>query len=131
MAMKHHSFLSLTFWKLFWIIMRPYLLFVSAAAGMVGFAEGPERGAGIVIIIFLAFFFLRTRSWNNRLFSNRHGFSVLSLSPFGSRNHQTLAVIGSQHNFSHCFLCNIVHPESLDSSSGASVRPGIDNIYTL
>lgn len=57
MAAKHHSFFSLTFWKLFWIIMRPYLLFVSAAAGMAGFAEGPERGIGIVIIAFLAFFF--------------------------------------------------------------------------
>lgn len=57
MAMKHLGFFSLTFWKLFWIIMRPYLLFVSAAAGMAGFAEGPERGIGIVIIVFLAFFF--------------------------------------------------------------------------
>jgi len=57
MARKHYSFFSLTFWKLFWIIMRPYLLFVSAAAGMAGFAEGPERGTGIVIIVFLAFFF--------------------------------------------------------------------------
>lgn len=57
MGMKHHSFFSLTFWKLFWIIMRPYLLFVSASAGMAGFAEGPERGFGIVIVIFLAFFF--------------------------------------------------------------------------
>ncbi len=57
MAAKHHSIFSLTFWKLFWITMRPYLLFVSAAAGMAGFAEGPERGMGIVIIVFLAFFF--------------------------------------------------------------------------
>jgi len=57
MAMKHHSFFSLTFWKLFWIIMRPYLLFVSAAAGMSGFAEGPERGIGIVFVVFLVFFF--------------------------------------------------------------------------
>ena len=37
--------------------MRPYLLFISASAGMVGFAEGPDRGLGIVIIVFLAFFF--------------------------------------------------------------------------
>ncbi len=37
--------------------MRPYLLFVSASAGMAGFAGGPERGMGIVIIVFLAFFF--------------------------------------------------------------------------
>jgi 4-hydroxybenzoate polyprenyltransferase len=57
MEAKHHSFFSLTFWKLFWIIMRPYLLFVSASAGMAGFAEGPERGLGMVFIVFLAFFF--------------------------------------------------------------------------
>jgi 4-hydroxybenzoate polyprenyltransferase len=57
MAVKHYSFFSLGFWKSFWIIMRPYLLFVSAAAGMAGFAEGPERGIGIVLIVFLAFFF--------------------------------------------------------------------------
>ena len=55
--MKHHSIFSSAFWKSFWIIMRPYLLFVSASAGMAGFAEGPERGIGIVVIVFLAFFF--------------------------------------------------------------------------
>ncbi len=57
MSAKHHSFFSLAFWKLFWIVMRPYLLFVSAAAGMAGFAEGPEKGTGTVAIVFLAFFF--------------------------------------------------------------------------
>jgi 4-hydroxybenzoate polyprenyltransferase len=55
--MKHHSIFSLAFWRSFWIIMRPYLLFVSGAAGMSGFAAGPERGIGIVVIVFLAFFF--------------------------------------------------------------------------
>ncbi len=57
MAAQSYSFFSLAFWKSFWIVMRPYLLFVSAAAGMAGFAEGPERGIGIVLIVFLAFFF--------------------------------------------------------------------------
>ena len=57
MKTKHHSLFSLTFWKLFWITMRPYLLFVSASAGMAGFAEGPDRQIGIVILTFLAFFF--------------------------------------------------------------------------
>jgi 4-hydroxybenzoate polyprenyltransferase len=57
MVAKHHSVFSLTFWKLYWITMRPYLLFVSASAGMAGFAEGPGRGIGIVLIVFLVFFF--------------------------------------------------------------------------
>ncbi len=57
MEKKYASLFSLAFWKMFWIIMRPYLLFVSGAAGMAGFAEGPERGIGITGIVFLAFFF--------------------------------------------------------------------------
>ena len=57
MAATHHSLFSLAFWKSFWVTMRPYLLFVSAAAGMSGFAEGPKRELGIVLIVFLAFFF--------------------------------------------------------------------------
>lgn len=57
MPSKNHSLFSLAFWRLFWITMRPYLLFISAGAGMAGFSEGPERGGGVVIIVFLAFFF--------------------------------------------------------------------------
>lgn len=57
MATKYHSFVSAAFWRSFWIVMRPYLLFVSASAGMAGFSEGPDRGIGIVLLVFLAFFF--------------------------------------------------------------------------
>ncbi|MFX0195498.1 MAG: UbiA family prenyltransferase [Candidatus Hodarchaeota archaeon] len=44
------------FWKAYWITMRPYLLFVSAVAGMVGFADGPQRGIAVTVGVFLTFF---------------------------------------------------------------------------
>lgn len=57
MERTYHGLLSRAFWQSFWILMRPYLLFVSASAGMAGFAEGPDRGIGIIAVVFLAFFF--------------------------------------------------------------------------
>lgn len=54
---KHYTELtSLTFWKAYWITMRPYLLFVSAVAGMAGFAAGLQRGIGVTIGVFIVFF---------------------------------------------------------------------------
>jgi 4-hydroxybenzoate polyprenyltransferase len=47
---------SLIFWKAYWITMRPYLLFVSGAAGMAGFATGPEREGVVVLLSFLVLF---------------------------------------------------------------------------
>jgi 4-hydroxybenzoate polyprenyltransferase len=47
---------SLSFWKAYWITMRPYLLFVSAAAGMVGFAAGARRGMAVTLGAFVVFF---------------------------------------------------------------------------
>jgi 4-hydroxybenzoate polyprenyltransferase len=41
---SHFPILSLYFWKAFWLTMRPYLIFVSGAAGLVGlaFIESPD-----------------------------------------------------------------------------------------
>jgi len=47
---------TFTFWKSYWITMRPYLLFVSAAAGVVGFVVGPQRGIGVSLAVFSVFF---------------------------------------------------------------------------
>jgi len=48
--------LSLAFVKAYWITMRPYLLFISAAAGTAGFAGGPARGAVTTLGAFFVFF---------------------------------------------------------------------------
>ncbi|UCE06070.1 MAG: UbiA family prenyltransferase [bacterium] len=48
---------NLNFWKAYWITMRPYLLFISGVAGMVGFAVGAERGIMPTIGAFVAFLF--------------------------------------------------------------------------
>ena len=47
---------SLAFVKAYWITMRPYLLFISATAGMAGFADGPLRGAAATLAAFFVFF---------------------------------------------------------------------------
>jgi 4-hydroxybenzoate polyprenyltransferase len=47
---------SLAFVKAYGITMRPYLLFISAAAGMAGFAGGPARGAAATLGAFFVFF---------------------------------------------------------------------------
>jgi len=56
---QYASILSAGFWKSFWITMRPYLIFVSGAAGLVGlaFIEDPEvaRIALAFIPLFLSY----------------------------------------------------------------------------
>ena len=56
MCKSVYSLSTFKFWRAFWITMRPYLLFVSCVAGMVGFAAGPEIGIIGTIGVFLAFF---------------------------------------------------------------------------
>lgn len=50
------NLLSATFWKAYWITMRPYLLFVSGVAGMAGFADGPQTGIEVTLGMFFVFF---------------------------------------------------------------------------
>lgn len=47
---------ALNFWNAYWVTMRPYLLFVSGVAGMVGFATGSDTGIWPSLAVFLAFF---------------------------------------------------------------------------
>jgi hypothetical protein len=42
MEKEYANLFSLTFWKAYWVTMRPYLLFISGSAGIAGFVEGPE-----------------------------------------------------------------------------------------
>lgn len=56
MKNQYAQLASFAFWKAYWITMRPYLLFVSAAAGMVGFAAGAQRGIAITLGAFVVFF---------------------------------------------------------------------------
>ena len=57
MEKKYASLFSLTFWKAYWVTMRPYLFFISGSAGIAGFVEGPERGIVVTLGVFFAFFF--------------------------------------------------------------------------
>lgn len=55
-----YSLMSLKFWNAYWITMRPYLLFISGAAGMVGAAAAgsmPGRAAAILVPFFLSYGF--------------------------------------------------------------------------
>lgn len=45
-----------TFWKAFWITMRPYLIFVSGAAGLTGLAFVPDAEPGRLVLAFLPLF---------------------------------------------------------------------------
>ncbi|RMG24859.1 MAG: hypothetical protein D6732_23195, partial [Methanobacteriota archaeon] len=45
------------FWKMYWITMRPYLLFVSGTAGLVGLAFVPFHDIAAIWLIFGVFFF--------------------------------------------------------------------------
>jgi 4-hydroxybenzoate polyprenyltransferase len=49
--------LSLGFWQAYWITMRPYLLFVSGAAGAVGLAMGDDLHVLRALLAFACFFF--------------------------------------------------------------------------
>ena len=51
-----YSIIQPFFWRAYWTTMRPYLLFVSAAAGMVGFADGPHVSIVITAVLFTVFF---------------------------------------------------------------------------
>jgi len=46
-----------TFWKAFWMTMRPYLIFVSGAAGLVGLSFIPHPDAARLVLAFLPLFF--------------------------------------------------------------------------
>jgi 4-hydroxybenzoate polyprenyltransferase len=48
---------SIAFWRAYWLTLRPYLFFVSAASGLVGLALAPGLGWGPLLAAFLAFFF--------------------------------------------------------------------------
>lgn len=56
MKTQTYSILQNKFWQAYWITMRPYLLFVSGVAGMVGFVDGPELPWLSIAGIFFAFF---------------------------------------------------------------------------
>jgi len=53
---RPYPLLSLSFIRAYGITMRPYLLFISAAAGMAGFASGPVRGPAVTLGAFFVFF---------------------------------------------------------------------------
>jgi geranylgeranylglycerol-phosphate geranylgeranyltransferase len=57
MADKGAGVLTLTFWRGYLVTMRPYLLFVSGAAGAVGLAFIPEPVTWRVLLAFLPLFF--------------------------------------------------------------------------
>lgn len=48
--------LNLDFWKAYGITMRPYLLFISGAAGMAGLATGPDSRLSVILLTFPVFF---------------------------------------------------------------------------
>ena len=47
---------SWRFWRAFGVTMRPYLLFVSGASGMVGLALAPALGGLVLVLAALPFF---------------------------------------------------------------------------
>lgn len=53
---KPYGLRTLGFWRSYSLTMRPYLLFVSGAAGMAGFADGSVKGALTALAVFLALF---------------------------------------------------------------------------
>jgi 4-hydroxybenzoate polyprenyltransferase len=57
MNLQNQKILSLGFWYAYWITMRPYLTFVSGAAGLVGLAHIPEQSNLRTIIAFIPLFF--------------------------------------------------------------------------
>jgi len=53
---RYAEILSFTFWKAFWLTMRPYLLFVSGGAGLVGLAFIKDLGSVTVLLAFVPLF---------------------------------------------------------------------------
>ena len=53
---RHHSTVSLAFWKAYGVTMRPYLLFVSGITGIAGLSFAQESPAGRTLLVALASF---------------------------------------------------------------------------
>jgi len=53
---KPHGLWTPGFWRAYLLTMRPYLLFVSGAAGMAGFADGSSRSVSATLVVFFALF---------------------------------------------------------------------------
>lgn len=56
LKMKPYGLWTLAFWRAYLMTMRPYLLFVSGAAGMAGFADGSAKGLFAALAVFFALF---------------------------------------------------------------------------
>lgn len=56
MERQRANLLSLDFWKAYGMTMRPYLLFISGAAGMAGLVTGAKSEMGVVLMTFPIFF---------------------------------------------------------------------------
>jgi 4-hydroxybenzoate polyprenyltransferase len=56
MKQAAYTIIQASFWRAYWTTMRPYLLFVSAAAGMVGFADGPRGPIFTTAVVFIVFY---------------------------------------------------------------------------
>jgi len=57
MQKEYISVFKLAFWNAFWITMRPYLIFVSGAAGLAGLAFIKEPNISVIILAFIPLFF--------------------------------------------------------------------------
>jgi 4-hydroxybenzoate polyprenyltransferase len=57
MSTQSAKIYQLRFWKLYWITMRPYLLFVSGSTGLVGLAFVPGQERLSTLLLFAVFFF--------------------------------------------------------------------------
>jgi 4-hydroxybenzoate polyprenyltransferase len=54
---KKTSVLTLSFWKNYFILMRPYLLFISGITGLLGMAQAQAPFSLVFIVLFVLFFF--------------------------------------------------------------------------
>ena len=57
MNKTYAGIISFSFWKAFWITMRPYLIFISGTSGLVGMAFIEDPKIVRVVIAFIPFFF--------------------------------------------------------------------------
>jgi 4-hydroxybenzoate polyprenyltransferase len=56
-TLSAHPPQSAAFWRAYWVTLRPYLFFVSAASGLVGLGLAGDVPATVLAPVFLAFFF--------------------------------------------------------------------------
>jgi 4-hydroxybenzoate polyprenyltransferase len=56
-ATSPYSILSLSFWRAYWVTLRPYLFFLSGVSGLVGLAIAPGLSWTEIALAFAAFFF--------------------------------------------------------------------------